>query len=140
MAAAVCRPAPNSSQTKSGMQARRTRVMALGTVRIRSTAPSVPSPGEPGSPTPAAPGGRVAGDAARWSSVAPPVESLIGIPLACSPTPFTGPSLRAGPSSPEHPLDLGLRGTGADRRGPARGTHRAPRTGPAREACPLVPV
>ena len=36
MAAAVCRCAPKSNHTKSGMHRRRTRVMTLGTVKIRS--------------------------------------------------------------------------------------------------------
>ncbi len=44
-AAAVWRCAPNNNHTKTGTQARRTRVMALGTVRMRSTPTSTSSEG-----------------------------------------------------------------------------------------------
>ena len=47
-AAAVWRWAPKSNQTNSGMQASRTMVMTLGTVRMRSTPTSSPSGGAGG--------------------------------------------------------------------------------------------
>src|SRR5664280_2809621 len=72
-AAAVWRWAPNRSHTKTGMHTRRARVMALGTVRIRSR------PGSSGGPGDASAGG----------------EALIEIALVCASTPFTALSLRA---------------------------------------------
>ena len=80
---------PNRSQRNRGMQASRTRVMALGTVRIRSERPT-----------------RVVPEPSRWRSAAmgpPVVESLIELPLVFSPTTFTARVYEQGRGRRTHP-------------------------------------